>query len=160
PDALPHGGRRELPRRRPSRRVRSDAASGTGLSYDLEPAELPDQQAARESGILLSVRGLATIFHTEVGVVHAVDGVSFDVASGEVFAVVGESGSGKTVTALSILGLISEPAGRIVSGEVLYRGEDLVRMDADRRRRIRGDRIAMIFQDPLTALNPVHRVGD
>jgi len=127
---------------------------------DLQPVELLDQEEARKSGILLSVRDLATIFNTEVGVVHAVDGVSFDVRSGEVFAVVGESGSGKTVTALSILGLIPEPAGKIVSGEILYRGDDLVRMDADRRRHIRGDRIAMVFQDPLTSLNPVHRVGD
>ena len=127
---------------------------------DLEPAELPDQEAARKSGILLSVRDLATVFNTEIGVLHAVDGVSFDVRSGEVFAIVGESGSGKTVTALSILGLIPEPAGQITSGEILYRGEDLVRMDDDRRRNIRGDRIAMIFQDPLTSLNPVHRVGE
>ena len=109
--------------------------------------------------VLLRVEGLKTIFHTEVGTVQAVDGVSFDVHSREVVAVVGESGCGKTVTALSIMGLIPSPAGQIVSGSIRYRGKDMVRMHWEERRAIRGDRIAMIFQDPLTALNPVHRVG-
>jgi peptide/nickel transport system ATP-binding protein len=109
---------------------------------------------------LLSVRDLHTVFHTDAGIVRAVDGVSFDVAEREIFAIVGESGSGKTVTALSILGLIPKPAGKIVSGEITYRGEDLLGASKERLREIRGDRIAMIFQDPLTALNPVYRVGD
>jgi oligopeptide/dipeptide ABC transporter ATP-binding protein len=109
--------------------------------------------------VVLEVEDLKTFFHTEVGTVHAVDGVSFDVRGGEVLAVVGESGCGKTVTALSVMGLIPAPAGQIVSGSIRYRGKDLLRMHTEDRRSIRGDRIAMIFQDPLTALNPVHRVG-
>jgi oligopeptide/dipeptide ABC transporter ATP-binding protein len=110
---------------------------------------------------VLDVRDLHTEFVTDAGVVRAVDGVSFTVEAGEVFAVVGESGCGKTVTALSILGLLPRPAGRIASGQVIFRDEeDLVSADAERLRQIRGDRIAMIFQDPLTALNPTQRVGD
>ncbi len=108
---------------------------------------------------LLEVTDLKTIFRTEVGIVHAVDGVSFKVDPGEVLAIVGESGCGKTVTALSVMGLIPAPAGRIAGGSIRYHDEDLLRMDSERRREIRGNRIAMIFQDPLTALNPVHRIG-
>jgi oligopeptide/dipeptide ABC transporter ATP-binding protein len=108
---------------------------------------------------LLEVEGLKTIFHTEGGIVHAVDGVSFSVRPGEVLAIVGESGCGKSVTALSIMGLIPSPAGRIAAGSIRYRGKDLLRLHREERRAIRGDRIAMVFQDPLTALNPVHRVG-
>ncbi|MCA1838867.1 MAG: ABC transporter ATP-binding protein, partial [Actinobacteria bacterium] len=91
--------------------------------------------------------------------VRAVDDVSFDVFPGELFAVVGESGSGKSVTALSILNLIPKPFGKVVGGQVLYKGTDLLKMKQDRLRDLRGDRIAMIFQDPLTALNPVFTVG-
>ena len=123
---------------------------------------LPLESVAPAGGAgeaLLSVRDLQTVFQIEAGVLHAVDGVSFDIRSGEVFAIVGESGSGKTVTALSILGLIPHPAGRITRGQILYRGEDLVSVSKARRREIRGDRITMIFQDALAALNPVHRVG-
>ena len=108
---------------------------------------------------VLDVVDLHAVFHTEGATVHAVDGVSFGVRPEEVFAIVGESGSGKTATALAILGLLPRPGGEVVSGRVLYRGEDLVTATAERRRSIRGDRIAMIFQDPLSALNPVHRVG-
>jgi len=108
---------------------------------------------------LLEVEDLSTVFRTEAGIVHAVDGVSFTVEPGEVLAIVGESGCGKTVTALSVMGLIPAPSGRITSGSIRFHGQDLLRIDAERRREIRGDRIAMIFQDPLTALNPVHRVG-
>jgi peptide/nickel transport system ATP-binding protein len=123
-------------------------------------AALPSQPPPEPAlDTLLQVEDLRTVFHTEVGVVHAVDGVSFEVNSREVLAVVGESGCGKTVTALSIMGLIPAPAGRIVGGAIRYRGKDMLRMHPDERRAIRGDRIAMIFQDPLTALNPVHRVG-
>ena len=86
-----------------------------------------------------------------------IDGVSFDVARGEVFAVVGESGSGKSVTAMSILGL--QPTLDITEGEILWKGRDLLTLPEDERRRLRGNEIAMIFQDPLTALNPVHTVG-
>ncbi len=111
------------------------------------------------SDVVLEVKDLSTVFHTEAGIVHAVDGVSFSVRAGEVLAVVGESGCGKTVTALSVLGLIAAPAGRITSGSIRYRGKDLLKLHPEEYRAIRGDRIAMVFQDPLTALNPVHRVG-
>ncbi len=110
---------------------------------------------ARE--VLLSVRDLEAKFTTDDGVVRAVDGVSFDVHRGEVFAIVGESGSGKSVTAMTILGLI--PSVEVDRGEILWRGRDLLTVSEDERRKIRGGEIAMIFQDPLTALNPVHTVG-
>jgi oligopeptide/dipeptide ABC transporter ATP-binding protein len=129
----------------------------------MSPAMRPRRAAAAEpadgTDAVLEVEDLKTIFHTEVGTVHAVDGVSFDVRGREVVAVVGESGCGKTVTALSIMGLIPYPAGEITGGAIRYRGKDLLRMHREERRAIRGDRIAMVFQDPLTALNPVHRVG-
>ena len=127
----------------------------------MSAAALPRQPEAPEpaSDALLQVEDLKTVFHTEVGIVHAVDGVSFEVNSREVLAIVGESGCGKTVTALSIMGLLPRPAGQIVGGSIRYRGRDMVRMHPEERRAMRGDRIAMIFQDPLTALNPVHRVG-
>jgi oligopeptide transport system ATP-binding protein len=108
---------------------------------------------------LLSVRDLRTWFGTDAGDARAVDGVSFDVMPGEIFGIVGESGSGKSVTALSILGLISQPPGRIESGEILWKGRNLLDLpDADLRR-IRGKEIAMIFQDPMTSLNPVFTIG-
>jgi peptide/nickel transport system ATP-binding protein len=119
-----------------------------------------DQAApAPAADVLLQVDSLKTVFHTETGVVHAVDGVDFSVRPGEVLAIVGESGSGKTATALSILGLLPRHTGKIVGGRILFQGQDLAHLHADELRAIRGDRIAMVFQDPLTALNPVHRVG-
>ena len=108
---------------------------------------------------LLSVSDLTVEFHTEEGIVRAVDGVGFDVRPGETVAIVGESGSGKTVTALSLLGLLRQPQARIVSGEVALRGENLLAMPPRRLRAVRGKDIAMVFQDPMTALNPVHRIG-
>ncbi|HEX3139767.1 MAG TPA: ABC transporter ATP-binding protein, partial [Rhizobacter sp.] len=108
---------------------------------------------------LLQVRGLTTRFRTERGEVTAVDNVSFDVAPGETLAIVGESGSGKSVTALSILRLIPNPPGRIESGEILFEGKDLVKMSDEEIRAVRGDRIAMIFQEPMTSLNPTITVG-
>jgi oligopeptide/dipeptide ABC transporter ATP-binding protein len=108
---------------------------------------------------VLEVRDLRTTFDTEDGVVRAVDGVSFEVYRGEVLAVVGESGCGKTVTSLSIMGLLPQPAGRVAAGEVLFQGTDVLKLSTRRRRELRGDRMSMIFQDPLTALNPVFRVG-
>ena len=108
---------------------------------------------------LLQVRGLTTQFRTDRGVVTAVDGVSFDVNAGETVAVVGESGSGKSVTALSILRLILSPPGQIVAGEILFEGRDLVKMTDREIRAIRGDRIAMIFQEPMSSLNPTLTVG-
>ena len=103
---------------------------------------------------LLQVRNLATQFHTKAGVVKAVDDVSFDVAAGEVVGLVGESGSGKTVTGFSILGLI-DPPGRIASGSIRLLGQELVNLDQTSLRRLRGRRMAMVFQDPATTLNPV-----
>ena len=105
----------------------------------------------------LEVDGLATHFFTKAGVVKAVDGVSFHVGAGEVLGLVGESGSGKSITGFSIIGLV-DPPGRIVSGAIRFKGEDLTRADPERLRALRGDRIAMIFQDPMMTLNPVLRV--
>ena len=108
---------------------------------------------------LLSVRNLSTRFRTERGTVRAVDNVSFDVAAGETLAIVGESGSGKSVTALSILRLIPDPPGKIEAGEILFDGKDLLKLDDAGIRAIRGNRIAMIFQEPMSSLNPALTVG-
>jgi peptide/nickel transport system ATP-binding protein len=109
---------------------------------------------------LLSIRDLRTWFYTEGGVARAVDGVSFDVGAGETVGIVGESGCGKSVTALSILRLI-QPPGRIEAGSVIeFEGKNLATLDDDEMRRIRGNRISMIFQEPMSALNPVFTVGD
>ena len=108
---------------------------------------------------LLSVRNLSTRFRTERGLVRAVDDVSFDVSAGETLAIVGESGSGKSVTALSILRLIPDPPGRIESGEILFDGQDLLKLDEAAIRAVRGNRIAMIFQEPMSSLNPALTVG-
>jgi oligopeptide transport system ATP-binding protein len=104
---------------------------------------------------LLSVRGLKTRFFTADGVVKAVDGVSFELFPGQTLGIVGESGCGKSVTALSIMRLIPNPPGRITEGEIVFEGADLLRMSDDQIRRVRGNKIAMIFQDPMTSLNPV-----
>ncbi len=109
---------------------------------------------------VLSVRGLRTSFRTAQGRLPAVDGVDLDLHAGETLGIVGESGCGKTVTALSILRLIPEPPGSIDAGEILFGGQDLLRSSPEELRQIRGRRIAMIFQEPMTSLNPVVRVGD
>ena len=108
---------------------------------------------------LLSVRDLKTSFFTHVGEVKAVRGISFDVNEGEVLGIVGESGSGKSVTSLSILGLLQYP-GRVVDGEILLNGEDILTYSKDQMRKVRGKEIAMIFQDPMTSLNPVYTIGN
>ncbi len=108
---------------------------------------------------LLDVRNLVTRFHTQDGVVKAVNGVSFTVAKGETIAIVGESGCGKSVTSLSILRLIAQPAGKVVSGEALLDGIDLLKLPSEEMRRIRGARISMIFQEPMSSLNPVLTIG-
>ncbi len=109
---------------------------------------------------LLQVQDLRTYFHTRNGVVRAVDGVSFDIESGETLGIVGESGSGKSVTCYSMVGLIPQPPGRIESGTALFDGVDLLKARPEQLRQIRGKRIAMIFQDPMTSLNPYMRVED
>ncbi|HUF19801.1 MAG TPA: ABC transporter ATP-binding protein [Burkholderiales bacterium] len=109
---------------------------------------------------LLEVRDLRTYFFTRDGVAKAVDGVSFSVEAGEMLALVGESGCGKSVTAFSILRLITDPPGRIVGGEILFEGRDLLKLSDSEMRTIRGDRIGMIFQDPMTSLNPVFTIGE
>ncbi len=120
----------------------------------------PSTQPMRVGEPLLSIRGLVTEFATADGVVHAVDGVSYDVYPGETVGVVGESGSGKSVTVMSLLGLIPQPPGRIAGGEVLLEGRDLLQLDSKELRKVRGKEVAMIFQDPMTSLNPVLTVGE
>ena len=108
---------------------------------------------------LLQVRNLKTYFHTEAGMARAVDGVDFDIFPGEVLGLVGESGSGKSVTAMSILRLIPDPPGKIVEGEILFHGRDLLKLSWDEIRAIRGKEISLIFQEPMTSLNPVFTIG-
>jgi oligopeptide/dipeptide ABC transporter ATP-binding protein len=109
--------------------------------------------------LLLDVRHLTTEFATRGGIVRAVDDVSWDVHEGETVALVGESGCGKSVSALSVMRLVSAPAGRIVSGEIWFRGRDLLRLSEEEMRRVRGREIAMVFQEPMTSLNPVLSIG-
>ena len=109
---------------------------------------------------LLRLDNLRTYFYTDTAIVRAVDGVSYEVNPGETLAVVGESGSGKSVTALSILKLVPQPPGRIVEGRILFKGRDLVPLSNDEMRTIRGKEISMIFQEPMTALNPVYTCGE
>jgi oligopeptide/dipeptide ABC transporter ATP-binding protein len=108
---------------------------------------------------LLEVKNLQTHFPTKAGTVKAVDGVSFHIDKGELLGLVGESGCGKSITALSVMRLIAPP-GKIVGGEILFEGEDLLKVSDERMREIRGDDIAMIFQDPMTSLNPVFTIGN
>jgi oligopeptide/dipeptide ABC transporter ATP-binding protein len=109
---------------------------------------------------VLEIRNLRTYFFTYEGVAKAVDGVSYQLAKGEPLGVVGESGCGKSVTALSILRLIPVPPGKVVNGEILFKGENLLRLSENAMRKIRGNRISMIFQEPMTSLNPVFTVGN
>jgi oligopeptide transport system ATP-binding protein len=108
---------------------------------------------------LLEVKDLRTYFETDDGLVKAVDGISFQLQRGETLGIVGESGSGKSVTNLSIIRLIQEPPGKIASGEVLFKGQDILLLPPDAVRKIRGRRIAMIFQDPMTSLNPFMKIS-
>ena len=108
---------------------------------------------------LLQVRDLKTYFYTDAGVVRAVDGVSYDLKEGETLGLVGESGCGKSVSALSILRLIANPPGKIVGGEIFFEGKDLLKISEEEIRNIRGNHIAMIFQEPMTSLNPVLTIG-
>jgi peptide/nickel transport system ATP-binding protein len=115
--------------------------------------------ASAESNVL-EVKGLQTVFFTNSGLFRAVDDLSFHVSRGETLAIVGESGCGKSVSALSIMRLVPNPPGRIVGGSIVLEGTDLLTLDEARMRQIRGNRISMIFQEPMTSLNPVIRIGD
>ncbi len=108
---------------------------------------------------LLEVRDLITAFDTEGGLIRAVDQVSFSVERGKTLGIVGESGCGKSVTAMSLVRLLPQPAGKILQGEVMFKGRDLTRLKPDEMRKVRGNEIGVIFQEPMTALNPVHRIG-
>src|SRR5436853_3091009 len=109
---------------------------------------------------LLEVRGLKTHFSTDDGIVQAVDGVDLSISRGETLGVVGESGCGKTVTAMSVLKLIPMPPGRIAGGQILWRGKDIVPLGPREMQRIRSKEIAIVFQEPMTSLNPVYTIGD
>ena len=108
---------------------------------------------------LLAVNGLISEFDTDEGRVRAVDDISFSISPGETLGIVGESGCGKSVTALSIMRLLPQPMGQIVGGEILLEGEDLTKVELKRMEKIRGNNISMVFQEPMTALNPVHTIG-
>src|SRR5260370_31545022 len=110
-------------------------------------------------GLLLDVQDLHTQFSISGGVVRAVDGVSWDVRAGETVALVGESGCGKSVSALSVMRLVSQPAGRIVGGRIIFKGRDLLQLSDEDMRAVRGREIGMIFQEPMTSLNPLLTVG-
>jgi peptide/nickel transport system ATP-binding protein len=109
---------------------------------------------------VLEVKQLNTSFFTDSGVIPAVDNVSFHINEGEILGIVGESGCGKSVTSLSIMGLVPKPPGKIVSGEILLNGEDLTKVSEKRMRQVRGNDVAMIFQEPMTSLNPVYTIGN
>ena len=123
----------------------------------MSASDTTDSHAERET--VIEVNGLQTYFYTDEGVVKAVDGLSYKVRKGEFVGLVGESGCGKSVSAMSVLRLIPHPPGLIVGGEILFKGEDLLKVDEARMRDIRGNRIAMVFQEPTTSLNPVLTVG-
>jgi peptide/nickel transport system ATP-binding protein len=110
--------------------------------------------------MVLDVKGLRTVFFTNSGLFKAVDDISFTVRRGETLAIVGESGCGKSVTALSVMRLVPDPPGRIVGGSIVLEGTDLLALDENEMRKVRGNRISMIFQEPMTSLNPVMRIGD
>ncbi len=124
-----------------------------------EVTTLPRAEVPNSAGPLLRVEDLAVVFHTEEGDAHAVDGVSFSLNQGETVALVGESGCGKSVTALSLLRLIPSPPGRIAAGRIFFDGRDILTLSETAVRSIRGNDISMVFQEPMTALNPVFRVG-
>lgn len=125
---------------------------------DSVPVPAPRKGGA-DDGPLLEVRDLHVEFHTREGVAKAVNGVNYSVSAGETLAVLGESGSGKSVTAQAIMGILDMPPARIPQGEILFRGQDMLKMSGEERRKIRGQKIAMIFQDALSSLNPVLSVG-
>jgi peptide/nickel transport system ATP-binding protein/oligopeptide transport system ATP-binding protein len=121
---------------------------------------VPETSAPVRQDALLRIENLSVHFRTGAGLVRAVDGASYDVRRGETLAVVGESGCGKSVTAMAVLGLLPQPPAEIAGGSVTFRGEELLTLPAERLRAIRGNRISMVFQEPMTSLNPVFTIGD
>jgi peptide/nickel transport system ATP-binding protein/oligopeptide transport system ATP-binding protein len=123
--------------------------------------KMPDTPAAQgpDDAPLLDVRNLRTWFHTERGLFKAVDGISFQVRRGQAVGLVGESGCGKSVTSLSLMGLVPQPPGQVQADALLFEGRDMLGLSADERRMLRGGRMAMVFQEPMTSLNPVHTIG-
>ncbi|MEU6850970.1 ABC transporter ATP-binding protein [Actinacidiphila alni] len=119
-----------------------------------------EQARTPDSGVLLDVRDLHVEFRTRDGVAKAVNGVNYSVAEGETLAVLGESGSGKSVTAQAIMGILDSPPGFVTKGEIVFQGRDLLKLNAEERRKVRGAKMAMIFQDALSSLNPVLTVGE
>jgi oligopeptide/dipeptide ABC transporter ATP-binding protein len=126
---------------------------------ELVPGSARRRRRERGASPLLEIKGLRTSFHTRDGMVKAVDGIDFHVDRGEIMGLVGESGCGKSVTSLSVMRLVAKP-GRIEAGEILFDGQDLLKLSEDEMRKIRGERIGMIFQQPTSSLNPVWRIGD
>lgn len=125
----------------------------------LEPL-MPEESAPYIPDALLDIHGLRVEYHTDEDVVYAVNGLDLTIAKGESLGLVGETGAGKTTTALSVLRLIADPPGKILEGEIWFEGEDLLQAKSSRLREIRGSKISVIFQDPMTSLNPVYSVGD
>ena len=109
---------------------------------------------------ILEIKNLHTYFYTDSGVIKSVDGVDIELREGTTLGIVGESGSGKSVTALSVMGLLMGTTGKVAEGEILFEGRDLTKLDDDERRKMRGEKISMIFQEPMTSLNPVMKIGD
>ncbi|MCK5097943.1 MAG: ABC transporter ATP-binding protein, partial [Desulfobacteraceae bacterium] len=109
--------------------------------------------------IILSVQGLSVAFNTEAGKIHAVDQVGFELKKGITLGIVGESGCGKSVTALSIMRLLPKPFGQIINGSIIFNNENILNFSPEEMTKIRGNKISMIFQEPMTALNPVHKIG-
>jgi oligopeptide/dipeptide ABC transporter ATP-binding protein len=148
-----------------SRPHMSDSSSASGSRPDMSDSSSASSERSRAAAVgrsgepVLAIRNLVTEFKTSDGVVNAVNEVSYEVYPGETVGVVGESGSGKSVTVMSVLGLIPEPPGRIAGGEIIFQGRDLLQLSPAELRKVRGAEIGMIFQDPMTSLNPVHRVG-
>ena len=142
-------------------RLKSGVMTRSGAATEVEPGLINrEQTGSHDESVPLSVSGLSTSFLVGNEVYRAVNQVDFSLAAGECLGIVGESGSGKSVTALSLLGLVPTPPGRIVGGEVVYRGSNLVGADLQALKGLRGNRIAYIFQDPLTTLNPLFKIGD
>lgn len=140
-----------------TRLIRDYGESEMNTTHDT--AQVDDLTTQSSGEPLLRIEDLRVVFDTNDGVVHAVEGAGYDLYPGETLAVVGESGSGKSVTAHSVLGLVPRPPGRLVSGRIMFDGADLARASEEYLRHVRGRRISMVFQEPMTSLNPVHKIG-